>query len=75
MVDFSDDVLSCCYLLNFLDWCNKDVRKWFDTNLQLSVPEPNLEKIEALIKGRRMSESEYYKECLGEYRIFIGQDI
>lgn len=73
MVDFSDDVLACCYLLNLLDWCNKDVRKWFDTNLQLKVEEPTLERIEALIKGERVSESEYYRECLGEYRTFTGQ--
>lgn len=74
MVDLSDDVLACCYLLNLLDWCNKDVRKWFDTNLQLKQKEPTLGRIEALIKGERVSESEYYKECLGEYRIFMGQD-
>jgi transposase len=74
MVDFSDDVLACCYLLNLLDWCNKDVRKWFSTNLQLKEEEPTLERIEALIKSERVSESEYYKECLGEYRVFAGQD-
>ena len=75
IVDFSDDVLACCYLLNLLDWCNKDVRKWFNTNLQLKEEEPTLERIEALIKGERVSESEYYKECLDEYRIFTGQDV
>jgi transposase len=74
LVDFSDDVLACCYLLNLLDWCNKDVRKWFDTNLQLKEEESTLEKIDALIKGERVSESEYFKECLREYRIFTGQD-
>jgi transposase len=73
-VDFSDDVLACCSLLNLLDWCNKDVRKWFDTNLQLKEEEPTLEKIEALIKGERVSESEYFKECLREYRVFTGRD-
>ena len=73
MVDFSDDVLACCYLLNLLDWCNKDARKWFDTNLQLKEEEPTLEKIEALIKGERVSESEYYKECLGDYRVFTSR--
>ena len=72
VVDFSDDVLACCYLLNLLDWCNKDVRKWFNTNLQLKEKEP---RIEALIKGERVSESDYYKECLDEYRIFTGQDV
>jgi len=62
------------YLLNLLDWCNKDVREWFDTNLKLKEEKPTLERIEALIKGGRVSESEYYKECLDEYRIFTGQD-
>jgi transposase len=74
LVDFSDNVLACCYLLNLLDCCNKDVRKWFDTNLQLKEEEPTLEKIEALIKGERVSESEYFKACLREYRTFTGQD-
>lgn len=73
LTDFSDDVLACCYLLNLLDWCNKDVRKWFDTNLQLKAKGPTLEKIEALIKRERVSESEYFKECLYEYRVFTGQ--
>jgi hypothetical protein len=73
-VDFSDDVLACCCLLNLLDWCNKDVRKWFDANLQLKEKEPTLEKIEALIKGERVSESEYFRECLREYRAFAGRD-
>ena len=69
-VDFSDDVLACCDLLNLLDWCSKDVRTWFDANLQLKREEPTLEKTEALIKGERVSESEYFKECLREYRSF-----
>ncbi len=73
-VDYSDDVLASCYLMNLLDWCSKDVRKWFDTNLQLKEEEPTLEKIEALIKGERVSESEYFKACLREYRSFTGQD-
>jgi hypothetical protein len=67
-------VLAWCCLLNLLDWCSKDVRKWFDTNLQLKAEEPTLEPIEALIKGERVSESEYFKECLREYRSCTGQD-
>ncbi|MEO5726699.1 MAG: hypothetical protein ABI134_28840, partial [Byssovorax sp.] len=74
LVDFSDDLRACCCLLNLLDGCSKDVRKWFDTNLQLNEAEPTLEKIEALIKGERVSESGYFKECLREYRSFTGQD-
>lgn len=73
-VDFSDDVLAGCYLLSLLDGCNKDVCTWFDRNLQLKEKEPILEKVEALIKGEQVSESEYYKGCLSEYRIFMGQD-
>jgi hypothetical protein len=73
-MDFSDDLWACCCLLNLLDGCSKDVRKWFDTNLQLKEAEPTLEKIEALIKGERVSESGYFKECLREYRSFMGQD-
>ena len=73
-VDFSDDVLACCCLLNLLDWCNMDVRKWFDSNLQLRKEESTLEQIEAVIKGERVSESEYFKECLREYRRFTDQD-
>jgi hypothetical protein len=73
-VDFADDVLACCCLLNRLDGCNKDVRTWFDTNLQLRAGTPTLERIEALIKGERVSESAYFKKCLREYRLFAGQD-
>ena len=29
---------------------------------------------EALIKGQPVSESEYFRKCLREYRIFTGQD-
>ena len=72
MVDFPDDVLACCYLLNLLDWCNKDVCGWFDMNLQLKEEKPTLKRVEALIKGERVSESKYYKKCLSEYRIFTG---
>ncbi len=75
MTDFSDDVLACCHLLNLLDWCNKDVCEWFDTNLQLKEEEPNLEKVEAMLKGERVSESECYKDCLEEYRTFLSQDV
>jgi hypothetical protein len=56
MGDFSDDVFACCYLLNLLDWCNKDVCEWFDMNLQLKEEEPTRERVEALIKGERVSE-------------------
>ena len=31
-----------------------------------------MKRVEVLIKGERVSESEYYKECLSECRIFTG---
>ncbi|MEI7893160.1 MAG: hypothetical protein WCI05_08715 [Myxococcales bacterium] len=74
-LDFSDEVLSCCYLLNLLDSCNKDVPNWFDKNLQLGCEEPTLDRVEALIKGEAVSESEYYKACMHEYRVFADQNV
>ena len=64
---------SCC-LLSLLDEGSKDVRTWFDQNLQLKEEETTLEGVEALIKGEKVSELEYFKECLHEYRSFMGHD-
>src|SRR5205085_473711 len=59
-VDFTDDVLSCAYLLNLLDWCTKDARTWFDTNLQLGLQESTLSKVEELLMGTDISESKFF---------------
>jgi hypothetical protein len=73
-VDFSDDVLACCYLLNLLDWCNKDVPMYFDRNLQLQEETPTRANVASLIRGKRVSESPYYQDCLREYRVFMHLD-
>jgi len=68
-------VLASCYLLNLLDWCNKDVSADFDRNLQLQQQQaPTLANVEKLIRGKPLSESAYYQSCLREYRTFMGLD-
>jgi hypothetical protein len=73
-VDFSDDVLASCYFLNLLDWCHKDVSTYFDHNLQFQQQAPTLANIEAIIRGKGLSESAYYQDCLREYRVFMRLD-
>jgi hypothetical protein len=73
-IDFSDDVLSCVYLLNLLDWATKDDRLWFNANLQLEAEEPTLRRVEELIMGACISKSTFFKDCLRKYRIAMGHD-
>jgi transposase len=73
-VDYSDDVNASLYLLAALDYCSKDVKKYFKRNLQLDRDRPVLDQVEPIIKGTKVAEGRYYRECLREYRLYIGED-
>lgn len=69
-IDFSDDVLSCCALLHFMDDTTASVPAWFDANMQLGKRKTDLAGVESLIKGTGIEDSKFHRRCLREYRTF-----
>ena len=47
---------------------------YFDRNLQLQQEAPTRANVASLIRGKRVSESPYYQDCLREYRVFMHLD-
>jgi len=74
--DFSDDVECTLSLLHELDQiAEKDVRKWFNVNLQLDRDEAT-EALAAECMGEKVEVDEddelYYAHCMSEYLEFAG---
>ena len=72
--DFDDDVHSSIYLLHMLDVCNKDVKDYFNKNMQLDQQTPTMKPVRDIIQGEKVSETDYYRECIREYRVFMCED-
>jgi hypothetical protein len=74
VLDFSDDVAASLALLDRLDWATEDTRGYFARNLQLDDEAPTLEATQALIKGSKLVDNEYYADCLYNYRVAMRLD-
>ena len=74
-IDFEDDVLASLDLMYRLDFCIKDVKHWFNKNMQLDLNNPSeeqrLERLKNIINPTEIKNGEYYIQCKEEYKIFM----
>ena len=58
-----------------LDFCIKDVKHWFNKNMQLDLNNPSeeqrLERLKNIINPTEIKNGEYYIQCKEEYKIFM----
>ena len=73
-IDYSDDALALIKLLRSLDKVTGHVATWFNKNLQLDRPAPQVEAVADLIRGRNAEVDGFYDECRWKYRMVAGLD-